>query len=216
MAPGREETLVGLLVAPQIQLAAADVVEQDGIVDIRTDARLFHLLHSRHSHAQRSFIVAPDEQQLRQSACRLVIAHLVLLVKDVAFQSLTIADFCHTILSLTIVGHPSPTVGTQLREVACHFKAVCQLSHSFIILNRSDIENQAVGLARPEFTHLTVLARYGRQKGDYYQRYGEDGFFHFLPEIESIVLNVSWSTLLSTWQVFESSDRLFCTEIDHQ
>ena len=52
MAPGREETLVGLLVAPQVELAAADVVEQDGIVDVGADARLFHLLHGRHGHAQ--------------------------------------------------------------------------------------------------------------------------------------------------------------------
>ena len=63
MLTGRQETLVGLLVAPQIQLAAADIIQENRIVDIGTDARFLHLGHSRHGHHERTLIVATDEQE---------------------------------------------------------------------------------------------------------------------------------------------------------
>ena len=49
---GGQETLIGLFVTAQVELATADVVEQDSVVDVGADAGGLHLGHGRHGHPQ--------------------------------------------------------------------------------------------------------------------------------------------------------------------
>ena len=63
MLTGSEETLIGLFVAPEVQLTAADIVQEDGIVDIGANARFLHLGHSGHGHHERTLIIATNKQE---------------------------------------------------------------------------------------------------------------------------------------------------------
>ena len=59
---GFHETLVCLGITPQVQLTTAYIVQHDGIVDVRTYARLSHLLHCRNGDTQSPLEVALHQQ----------------------------------------------------------------------------------------------------------------------------------------------------------
>ena len=73
MTTGSIETLLSLSILTKVQLTAADIVQEDGIVDVRTDTRLVHTGYSRYRHTQRTFIIAFYQQQFRQTTSHLVV-----------------------------------------------------------------------------------------------------------------------------------------------
>ena len=157
---GFQETFVGFGITSQVQLATADIVQQNGIVDIRTHTRLLHSGNGRNGNLQRALEVALDQQQLRKAACRLVIAQLVLVALYFTLQHLSIAYLCHAVHILMIVVYATPAVGIHLRDVARHLKTVGQRLQTVIVHHGTSGKYHAVSMIAFQLGLLALSARF--------------------------------------------------------
>ena len=152
-----EEALLGLLILTEIDLATTDVIEEDGIIDVRPNARLIHLLHCRDGHHQRTLIVALDQQELRESAGTFVIAQLILFGLHLTLDGLAIVDLRHTVMALMVIGHTSPTIGIEFGDQALLLVSIGQYDHAVVLHPHAHVEQDTVSLAGPHLVPHTFL-----------------------------------------------------------
>ena len=156
---GLQETLLGFLLLTQIQLADTNVVEENGIVDVRADARFVHAVNGGNSYLQRSVVVATHHQQLRQAAHHLIIYQLVEIGLHLIVQRIAEAHLCHAILVLVmVVIGAAPAVGIELVDVARSLKTVDKGYQTVVLHHRTGGKNQTVGMTGLQLfaLHLTT------------------------------------------------------------
>ena len=153
MPTGREKTLLRLLVLTEVDLTAPDVIQENGIVDIRANARLLHLLDCRDGHHQSPLVVALDEQEFRETSGTFVIVQLVLFILHLTLDGLPIIYFRHTVMPLMVIGHTPPTVGIEFRDKALFLVGIGKDNDTIVLHAYTHIKQDTVD---PAGLHVTV------------------------------------------------------------
>ena len=156
MSASGQKTLIGLFVLSKIQLAAADVIQQNGIVDIGTNAGSLHFLHGRNGDTERSLEVTFHKQQLRQPTGHLVIVQLVYITLYLVLDGLPVTHLRHAILSLPIISSSPPAIGIERRDVASFLKTVYKYQHAIVVFQHAHIKKQTIRLARLDGLYILV------------------------------------------------------------